>query len=242
VTTLLADEPWLTSPAGYTPGQAGEVATFLRRVVGSTIRRRRLPFDTDELLDVAWIGYLAACRRFDPSFGVPFTAYAVRRVEGAVIDGLRRTRATPEHIRLAEAHLDPLQDHFTDPTQPWVADRLARALAVVDNDRQALLARWCWQDGLTMTEAGRRLGTKPSEPSRQLGKATELVAAELRDPCRDPDPDWEQALLGEAGLEIAGRVLAAVLRFECGRRSTRGPRAMPPFEVGMPVLRELLNA
>jgi RNA polymerase sigma factor (sigma-70 family) len=65
-------------------------------VVEDTVRiiRRRLPpgADVDALLSDAGWGLIQALRGFDPRRGVPFRAYAIRRVRGEIFDGLRRRR------------------------------------------------------------------------------------------------------------------------------------------------------
>ncbi len=51
----------------------------------------RMPWaDMDELLQWGAIGMMEASQRFDPDHGVPFQAFASRRIKGAMIDGLRR--------------------------------------------------------------------------------------------------------------------------------------------------------
>ena len=58
---------------------------------------KRLTFfvELDELLSSGREGLLDAARRYDPSRGVPFRAYANFRVQGAIYDGLRRTAGLP---------------------------------------------------------------------------------------------------------------------------------------------------
>jgi len=50
----------------------------------------RMPWaDVDDLLQWGAIGMMEAMQRFDPSVGGNFQAFAVRRIRGAMIDGLR---------------------------------------------------------------------------------------------------------------------------------------------------------
>lgn len=51
-----------------------------------------------ELLSFGQEGLLDAARRFDPARGVPFRAYAVYRVRGAIIDGIRAACWLPRHV------------------------------------------------------------------------------------------------------------------------------------------------
>lgn len=59
--------------------------------------------DRDELVAFGREGLLFAARRFDPSRGVPFQAYARQRVRGAMYDGIRSMSALSRraHERLA---------------------------------------------------------------------------------------------------------------------------------------------
>lgn len=54
---------------------------------------KRLPrhVDPQDLCQDAYCGLLMASRRYDPNRGVSFRAYARRRINGAVLDGLRKT-------------------------------------------------------------------------------------------------------------------------------------------------------
>ena len=50
--------------------------------------------DLDELLQWGALGMLEALQRFDPTLGVEFQAFAMRRVRGTMINGLRREGIT----------------------------------------------------------------------------------------------------------------------------------------------------
>jgi RNA polymerase sigma factor (sigma-70 family) len=55
------------------------------------VLRSRIPWaDLDELLQWGAIGMLEAMNKFDRTLGVEFEAYAMRRVRGAMLNGLRR--------------------------------------------------------------------------------------------------------------------------------------------------------
>lgn len=56
---------------------------------------KRLGGEYDELVGDGMVGLMQAAMRFDPSrFDGPFSLYARRRVEGAIIDGYRRDNRT----------------------------------------------------------------------------------------------------------------------------------------------------
>src|SRR5262249_3784012 len=52
----------------------------------------------DELVALGNAGLAQAARRFDPSRGVPFPAFAWYRVQGAVIDGMRQMTQLPKRV------------------------------------------------------------------------------------------------------------------------------------------------
>jgi RNA polymerase sigma factor for flagellar operon FliA len=54
--------------------------------------------ELDDLLSFGRIGLLDAARRFDPSRGVPFRAYANFRVRGSVVDGVRSLARLPRRV------------------------------------------------------------------------------------------------------------------------------------------------
>jgi RNA polymerase sigma factor (sigma-70 family) len=64
-------------------------AGWIKRV--ALLLKARMPWaDLDELLQWGAIGMLESMQRFDPGLGVEFQAFAMRRVRGTMINGLRR--------------------------------------------------------------------------------------------------------------------------------------------------------
>jgi RNA polymerase sigma factor (sigma-70 family) len=64
-------------------------AGWIKRI--ALLLKARMPWaDLDELLQWGALGMLEALQRFDPSLGVEFQAFAMRRVRGTMINGLRR--------------------------------------------------------------------------------------------------------------------------------------------------------
>ncbi len=62
--------------------------------------------ETGDLVSYAYFGLADACEKFDPDRGVPFEPYALRRIYGAIVDGLRKENETrkykPEIITLSD--------------------------------------------------------------------------------------------------------------------------------------------
>ncbi len=72
-------------------------------IVGQVARAVGLAADYDDLLGAAREGLFDAARKFDPTRGIAFRAYANVRVKGAVLDGVRKQSHVPRraHERLA---------------------------------------------------------------------------------------------------------------------------------------------
>lgn len=73
-------------------------------LVRSVVDRMRasLPphVDVEDLYSVGLLGLIQALRRFDPTLGVTFAAYATMRVRGAVLDELRRADWMSRSLRV----------------------------------------------------------------------------------------------------------------------------------------------
>lgn len=83
-------------------------------------RRSGEPLELDDLRSYGREGLLDAARRFDPTRGVPFRAYANFRVRGSIIDGIRAMARVPRRVhqtlsaisaadRVSEGALEDLQ-------------------------------------------------------------------------------------------------------------------------------------
>jgi RNA polymerase sigma factor FliA len=69
-------------------GLVESIARQIGKAVGSSV-------ELDELRSFGREGLLDAARRYDPSRGVPFRAYANYRVRGAIFDGVRKLSRLP---------------------------------------------------------------------------------------------------------------------------------------------------
>jgi len=63
--------------------------------------RRRLPAQVEvaELVSAGVLGLIDAASRYQPALGVPFDAFARRRIQGAMLDALRGLDRVPRSIR-----------------------------------------------------------------------------------------------------------------------------------------------
>jgi RNA polymerase sigma factor for flagellar operon FliA len=87
--------------------------------------------DRDELVQVAMVGLVEAAGRFDPARGIAFSTYAGRRVEGAILDGLRAACWAPRSVRSNQRQIEAAEVRLRErhrrlPTE----DELAADLGV----------------------------------------------------------------------------------------------------------------
>lgn len=84
----------------------------------------------DDLVQTGILGLITATVRFDPDRGVSFSTFAGRRIEGAIIDHLRRSDWAPRSVRALERRLVQAQDR-NPATDPSVAlDQASRELGI----------------------------------------------------------------------------------------------------------------
>jgi len=98
---------------------AGRVAAGLPRNV-----------DTGDLVNAGVIGLMDAVDRFDPSLGHKFETFAMPRVRGAILDGLRSLDWVPRSVRArsraVQAALEMLEQRLgRAPTDAEIADELS---------------------------------------------------------------------------------------------------------------------
>ena len=69
---------------------------------------QRVPshIELNELVSVGMMGLVEAARRYEPALGVPFDAFARRRVHGAMVDSLRGMDWAPRSVRRMRRDVD----------------------------------------------------------------------------------------------------------------------------------------
>lgn len=173
-----------------------DLVDILARQIG---RRIGESLELDDLVSYGREGLLDAARRFEPSRGVPFRAYANFRVRGAIIDGVRTMSRLPRRVherlvalgaaaRVSEGVLEDLQVAPPPGTQPVDAERalsdhlrsMATAMAV------GLLAHTARDDdgeAIPVVEAG-------ETPEEAMGRA-ELIHVVTEAIAELPDQEAE---------------------------------------------------
>lgn len=136
--------------------------------------------DREDMEAIGLLGLVEAVDRFDPDRGVPFEAFALRRIRGAVIDQMRHLRPArrtdPESAprllsldRLVEEHAatlpsagDGLDERFEAED---LRERVYWALGSIRRRDREVLARYYGQN-LTLRETGARMGITEARVSQ----------------------------------------------------------------------------
>jgi RNA polymerase sigma factor FliA len=92
---------------------------------------QRLPsqVEVSELVSVGVLGLVEAANRYEPSLGVPFDAFARRRIHGAMLDALREVDWAPRSLRRLRRDVDAAiarlrHELGREPHEPEVAAAL----------------------------------------------------------------------------------------------------------------------
>jgi RNA polymerase sigma factor for flagellar operon FliA len=103
---------------------------------------RRLPSQVElsELVSVGVLGLIEAANRYQPSLGVPFDAFARRRINGAMLDALRGLDWVPRSLRKLQRDVDGAMTNLrhTLGREPETAE-IAAALGVSPKEYDAKL-------------------------------------------------------------------------------------------------------
>jgi RNA polymerase sigma factor for flagellar operon FliA len=96
--------------------------------------------EIDDVIQSGMLGLLDAAKRFKDTYGAQFETYAVQRIRGAMLDGLRQSdwlpRGLRKSLRQVEGMISKLeQRHGRPPTEAELAAALGMSLA----DYQQLL-------------------------------------------------------------------------------------------------------
>jgi RNA polymerase sigma factor (sigma-70 family) len=150
--------------------------------------RARIPWaDLDELLQWGAIGMLEAMQKFDPTLGVVFEAYAMRRVRGAMLNGLRREgmRRRGESEFDAEKVDSAALAGGMSPEDPLVlltrADRQAELVAALQTlpPLEYRVLALHFYDEMNNREIAAILEISEGYASRIRKRALEMLAAEM---------------------------------------------------------------
>jgi RNA polymerase sigma factor for flagellar operon FliA len=101
--------------------------------------RRRLPpqVELGELVSAGVLGLIDAATRYQPALGVPFDAFARRRIHGAMLDALRSLDSVPRSVRRFQRDAENAtaalrQSLGREPEAEDIAERLGMDIAQYD--------------------------------------------------------------------------------------------------------------
>jgi RNA polymerase sigma factor for flagellar operon FliA len=96
----------------------------------------RLPsqVEVSELISVGLLGLIDAASRYKPGLGVPFDAFARRRVQGAMLDSLRDLDWAPRSLRRLRRDVDAAINAVRrrtgrEPLEPEIAAEMSMSIA-----------------------------------------------------------------------------------------------------------------
>ena len=122
-----------------------EHAPLVKWVVSRMVVSASHEFDREDLISCGTIGLIQAVDRFDSSQGIPFRAYAVSRIRGAIIDALRASDRLPRSVRQKARRFAAVQNELSaDGSQPSHA-QLAAAMGMNDKEYEEMRVNCGWQ-------------------------------------------------------------------------------------------------
>ena len=103
--------------------------SLVKYVVGRIASSLPPSVERDDLVGSGILGLISAVDRFDPSRGLQFKTYAIPKIKGAILDGLRALDWVPRSVRykarLLETTIGELQNELgRTATEEEIAERL----------------------------------------------------------------------------------------------------------------------
>ncbi|MGZ4673704.1 MAG: sigma-70 family RNA polymerase sigma factor [Ilumatobacteraceae bacterium] len=164
------------------------------RLASQAARRFPRYVERNELWSAGVLGLVEAARRYDPTYGVPFAAYASARVRGEMLEAVRSADLAPRRLRRSLRELAEVVERLTQelervPNLAEVAQAADIDVAVV-RDRlhtAANLVSTSLDDDNSSSQSDQALATLHTEPTERLSQQ-ELIGA-LREAVAElPEP------------------------------------------------------
>jgi RNA polymerase sigma factor for flagellar operon FliA len=119
------------------------VESIARRMYGSLPPNALL--ELHDLAQSGLVGLVTAGRSYDPTTAVPFSTYARYRIEGEILDSLRRNDHAPRNLRRWQKQVNAARQELAaalnrQPTEEELCDRLMVSTAEMRNRNLALSA------------------------------------------------------------------------------------------------------
>lgn len=149
--------------------------------------------DKEDLRSVAMIGLLEAMRKFDPEFGTEFSTFAYPRINGAMIDELRRLDILPRGVRTLGKKIHDIQNMRDEN---MTSNDIAYRLNISAEDYSRILSSY--RAGILM----RLTDPVGGDDSLSLG---DIIPAENADQSRMLDKKEQMHLLRKAIEHLPGK-------------------------------------
>jgi RNA polymerase sigma factor (sigma-70 family) len=146
-------------------------------------RYHRTPLGRRDAAGVGALALVEAASRFDPGRGVPFIAFAARRVRGAMYDAYRAERGSHGGRPDWQVPLDPdeMAERFVDHAIAHHYGHLDLIVAIARLRHRLRLVLHLHMCGITHKEIAGRLCVTEARVSQLLGSARRQVLAGLAD-------------------------------------------------------------
>lgn len=164
-----------------------QYAPLVKRIAFHLMARLPASVQVEDLVQNGMLGLLDACGRFEDGQGAQFETYAVQRIRGAMLDGLRENdwvpRSVRREMRRVEAAIVQLEhQHGRQPTET----ELAAVLEMPLEDYQHLLGEARGHQLLSLEDLGGRNGDGDEEflDRHETGETQDPLALLLEDDMR----------------------------------------------------------
>jgi RNA polymerase sigma factor for flagellar operon FliA len=163
-----------------------QYAPLVKRIAFHLMARLPASVQVEDLIQNGMIGLLDACGRFVDGQGAQFETYAVQRIRGAMLDGLRENDWVPRSVRremrrVESAILQLEHQHGRQPNETELAESLDMPLA----DYQRLLGDARGHQLLSLEDmGGRGEGDEEFLDRHESGVSLDPLALLLEDDMR----------------------------------------------------------
>ena len=157
---------------------------LVRALAGRLAHRVPSQVEVSELISVGVLGLIDAASRFKPSLGVPFDAFARRRIHGAMLDALRDLDWAPRSVRKLGRTMDGTVARLRHELGREPQEKeIAGALNVSDVEYGRILDQLKTAELATIRQATQEDGTNSLEVAIDPGEGpyARLERQELRE-------------------------------------------------------------
>jgi len=148
---------------------------YVRHILGRMLARLPDYVDNENLESAGTLGLVEAAGQFDPSRGVAFTTFAFRRIQGAILDELRRNCPVPQHMLQQWALI---REKSQVLPLPLTSESLAAATGMTVTEVEECLAAMRLTRPESWTD---ELGNIPSPVRKDDGAEEKALRREQRD-------------------------------------------------------------